>query len=83
MTYSGDITKLNVDAIVNSVNKALTGRGGAIHEASGLGLLDECQKLIDYEIGKCKVFLGYKLPAKCVFHTVRLEDKNGYKLSNF
>ena len=57
----GDIAKLNVDAIVNSVSKTLIGRGGidgAIHEAAGLGLLDECQKLNDSEIGECKVFLG-------------------------
>ena len=46
--FQGDITKLNVDAVVNSVNKTTIGRGsigGAIHEAAGLGLLDECQKL--------------------------------------
>ena len=65
----GDITKLNVDVIVNSVNKTLIGgRGidGAIHEAVGPGLIDECQKLNGCETGECKVTFGYKLPAKCV-----------------
>ena len=71
----GDITKLNVDAILNSVNKTLIGGGpvnGVIHEAAGPGLIDECQKLNDYETGECKVTLGYKLPAKYVFHTLNL-----------
>ena len=82
----GDMTKLNVDAIVNSVNKALIGGGGiggAIHEAVGPGLLDECQKLNSYETGECKVTFGYKLPAKYVFLTVRLRYKNDYKLNHF
>ena len=75
----GDITKLNVDAIVNSVNKTLIGGGGidgAIHEAAGPRLIDECQKLNGCETGECKVTSDYKLPAKYVFHTVRLRDKN-------
>ena len=46
-------------------------------------MLDECQKLNGSEIGKCKVTLGYRLPAKYVFHTIRLRDKNDYKLNNF
>ena len=82
----GDITKLNVDVIVNSVNKTLTVVGaidGAIHEAAGPGLVDECQKLNVCETGECKVTLGHKLPAKYVFHTVRLRDKNDYKLNDF
>ena len=65
----GDITKLNVDAIVNSVIKTLTGGGsirGAIRKAAGPGLLDECQKLNGCKTGECKVTLGYKLPAKYV-----------------
>ena len=49
----GDITELNVD--VNSVNKTLIGGEGAIHKAAGPGLLDECQKLSNCEIGECKV----------------------------
>ena len=82
----GDITKLNVDVIVNSVNKTLTVVGaidGAIHEAAGPGLVDECQKLNVCETGECKVTLGHKLPAKYVFHTVRLRDKNEQKLNDF
>ena len=82
----GDITKLNVDAIVNSVNKTLTGWGhvnGAIHETAQPGLTDECQKLNGCETGECKVFLDYKLPAKYVFNTLNLRDKNGYKLNDF
>ena len=82
----GDITKLNVDAILNSVNKTLIGGGpvnGVIHEAAGPGLIDECQKLNNCETGECKVTLGYKLPAKYVFHTLNLRDKNGYELNDF
>ena len=78
----GDITKLNNDVILNSVNKTLIGRG-AFHEAAGPGLLDECQKLNGCETGECKVNLGYKLPTKYVFHTVRLTDENIYKLNHF
>ena len=82
----GDITELNVDVTVNSVNKTLIGGGGiggAIHEASGPGLWDECQKLNDSETGECKVTLGYKFPAKYVFHTVKLGDKNDDELNDF
>ena len=82
----GDITKLNVDVIVNSLNKTLTvggGIDGAIHEAAGPGLIDECQKFNFCETGECKVTLGHKLRAKYVFHTVRLRDKNDYKLNDF
>ena len=84
--WQGDITKLNVDVIVNSVNKTLTvggGIDGAIHEATGSGLVDECQKLNVCETGECKVTLGHKLPAKYVFHIIRLRDKNDYKLNGF
>ena len=54
----GDITKLNVDVIMSSVNKTLTLVGaidGAIHEAAGPGLVDECQKLNVCETSECKV----------------------------
>ena len=67
----GDITKLNGDAIVKSVNKTLIGGrgiGGAIHEAAGSRLFDECQKINGCESGECRVSLGHKLPAKYVFH---------------
>ena len=59
--FQGDITKLNVDAVVNSMNKTpIGGRGiaGAIHKAAGIGLLDECQKLHVCETGECKVTLS-------------------------
>ena len=82
----GEITKLNVDVIVNSVNKTLTvvgGIDGAIHEAAGPGVVDECQKFNVDKTGECKVTLGHKLPAKYGFHTVRLRDKNDYKLNDF
>ena len=82
----GDITKLNVDAIANSVNKTVIGGegiSGAIHEAAGPELLDECQKLNGCETCEFKVTLGDKLPAKYMFHTVKLKDKNDYKLNDF
>ena len=82
----GDDTKLNVDAIVNSVNKTLIGGGeinGAIHEVAGSELVVECQKLNVCETGECKVNLGYQLPIKYMFHTVRLRDENDYKLNDF
>ena len=44
----------------------------AIHEATQPGLTDECQKLNGLETGECKVTLGYKLPAKYVFHTLEI-----------
>ena len=46
-------------------------------------MLDEYQKLNGCEIGECKVTLGHKVPAKYVFHTVRLRDKNDYELNDF
>ena len=71
---------------MNSVNKILTvvgGIDGTIHEVAGPRLVDEGQKLNVCETGERKVTLGYKLPAKYVFHTGRLRVKNGYKLNDF
>ena len=62
--FQGGITQLNVDVIVNSVNKTLTvvgGIDGAIHEAAGPGLVDEGQNLNVCETGECKVTLCHKI----------------------
>jgi O-acetyl-ADP-ribose deacetylase len=79
---TGNITKVEVDAIVNAANMALAGGGGvdgAIHRAAGRELLAACRPLAPCPTGQARITPGFKLPARWVIHVVGPVWEGGHR----